>query len=107
MKSADNLGRKDMSMTINKIGSIEPIQPGKKPERSNQVSGGLNTDTISISSEAQEKAELLRAQELAASAPEVRAERIAEMKIKINDPSYLNERVINATADNLIGTLFG
>ena len=96
-----------MSMTINKIGSIEPIQPGRKPERNNQVSGGLKTDTISISSEAQEKAELLRAREIAAAAPEVRAERIAELKIKINDPSYLNDRIINATADNLIGTLFG
>ena len=96
-----------MSMTINKIGSIEPIQPGRKPERNNQVSGGLQTDTISISSAAQEKAELLRAQEIASTAPDVRAERIAELRIKINDPSYLNERIINATADNLIGTLFG
>ena len=94
-------------MTIDRIGSIDPIQPGKKPERANQVSGSSKADSISISSEAQEKAELLRIRELAASAPEVRAELVAELKEKINDPSYINDRVMNATADKLIDALFG
>jgi negative regulator of flagellin synthesis FlgM len=44
---------------------------------------------------------------LAASAPDVRRERVAEQKEKINDPSYINESVINATANNLIDALFG
>ena len=96
-----------MSMTIDRIGSIDPIQPGKKPGRANQVSESSRADSISISSEAQEKAELLRTKELAAAAPEVRAERVAELKEKINDPSYINDKVINATADRLIDALFG
>ncbi|MCL2319495.1 MAG: flagellar biosynthesis anti-sigma factor FlgM [Treponema sp.] len=96
-----------MSMTVERIGPIDPIQPGKKPGRANQVSGSLGADSISISSAAQEKAELLRTQELAAAAPAIRAERVAELKEKINDPSYINEKVINATADKLIDALFG
>ena len=96
-----------MSMTIDRIGSIDPIQPGKKPGRANQVSDSPKTDSISISSAAQEKAERLRVQELAAAAPEMRAERVAELKDKINDPSYINDKVINATADRLIDALFG
>ena len=96
-----------MSMTIDKIGSIDPIQPGKKLGRANPVSEPRETDSIDISSEAQVKAEILRTQELAAAAPEVRAERVAELKDKINDPSYINEKVISATADRLIDTLFG
>ena len=94
-------------MTIDRIGSIDPIQPGKKPGRVSQVNESQGRDSISISSEAVEKAELFRTQELAAAAPELRAERVAELKEKINDPSYINDKVINATADRLIDTLFG
>jgi negative regulator of flagellin synthesis FlgM len=94
-------------MTIDRIGSIDPIQPGKKPGRTGQVSESPKTDSISISSEAQQKAEMLRVQELASAAPDIRAERIAELKEKINNPSYLNDELIKATANKLIDTLFG
>jgi len=94
-------------MTINRIGSIDPIQPGKEPGRSNRVNETRKADSISISPEAQERAELFRIRELAAAAPESRADRVAELRGKINDPAYLNERIINATADRLINALFG
>ena len=94
-------------MTIDRIGSIDPIQPGKKPGRANQVNESNRTDSINISSQALEKAELLRIQELASNAAEIRADRVAELKEKINDPSYLNDKVMNATADKLIDALFG
>ena len=96
-----------MSMTIDRIGSIDPIQPGKKPGRASHVNETSKADSINISSEAKEKAEILRTQELAAAAPEVRAERVAELKEKINDPAYINDKVINATADKLMEALFG
>ena len=94
-------------MTIDKIGSIDPIQIGKKPGRVGQVNETPKTDTISISSEAQEKAERLRIQEIVASAPDVRLDRVAELKSKINDPSYLDNKIIDATANKLIDALFG
>jgi negative regulator of flagellin synthesis FlgM len=94
-------------MTIDRVGSIDPIQPGKKPERTNQVNDVPKTDSISISSEAVEKAELYRVREIAASAQEIRTEKIEELKAKINDPSYLNKETINATAERLIDVLFG
>ncbi|MDR2619025.1 MAG: flagellar biosynthesis anti-sigma factor FlgM [Treponema sp.] len=94
-------------MTIDRIGSIDPIQPGKKSGRANQVSETPKTDSISISSEAVEKAELYRAMELAAAAPDVRADKVVELQAKINDPSYINDKVLNATADRIIDVLFG
>ena len=94
-------------MTIDRIGSIDPIQPNKKPGKTNQVNTPQKADSISISSEAQEKAELLRIREIVAAAPEIRAERVAELKEKINDPKYFEDRVINATADKIIDALFG
>lgn len=93
-------------MTIDRIGSIDPIQPGNKPGKTGQINETPKTDSISISSEAQEKAELLRIQKMAAAAPDIRAERIAELKEKIDDPSYIDEKVINATANKLIDALF-
>lgn len=89
-------------MTVNGIGSIDPIQPGKKPGRSGQVNQSEKTDSISLSPEAREQAELYRVKELIMVAPDVRADRIAEMKKKLNDPSYINETILKATADKIM-----
>jgi len=94
-------------MTIDRVGPIDPIQPGKRPGKTGQVHDSPKSDSISISSEAQERAELLRTQELAAAAPDVRVEKVAELKEKINDPSYINDSVITNTANKLIDALFG
>jgi negative regulator of flagellin synthesis FlgM len=89
-------------MTIDRINPLDPIQPGKKPGRSGQVSKDVKSDSISFSSEAVEKAELYRAIELVSAAEDLRAERIAELKTKINDPSYIDDAVVKATADKIM-----
>jgi negative regulator of flagellin synthesis FlgM len=91
-----------MRMMIDRIGSINPIQPGKNAGWSNQINRIAQTDSITLSAEAMEKGELYRANELVASASDVRLDRIAELKKKINDPSYLNDTIINATADKIM-----
>jgi negative regulator of flagellin synthesis FlgM len=89
-------------MTVDRIGSPDPIQPGKKPGRSSQTNQSENTDSISLSSEALEKSELHQAKSFSFAAADVRAERIQERKSKINDPSYINETILKATADKII-----
>jgi negative regulator of flagellin synthesis FlgM len=89
-------------MTIDRINPLDPIQPGKKAGKAGQVSKDVKSDSISLSSEAIEKAELYRAVELVSSAEDVRAERIAELKRKINDPSYIDDAVVKATADKIM-----
>ncbi|MDR1249353.1 MAG: flagellar biosynthesis anti-sigma factor FlgM [Treponema sp.] len=89
-------------MTVDRIGSLDPIQPGKKPGRSDQVNQRKNTDSISLSSEALEKSELHQARELVFSTVDVRAERIQEMKSKLNDPSYINKTILEGTADKIM-----
>jgi negative regulator of flagellin synthesis FlgM len=88
-------------MTIDRINPLEPIQPGKKSGRSEQVSKA-QTDSISLSEEAVEKAELYRAVELVSPASAVRADRVAELKKKITDPTYINDAIIKATADKIM-----
>ena len=87
---------------IDRIGSIDPIQNGKKPDRASAALKNSETDAVSLSSEAVEKGDLYRAIELASAAPDSRADRIAELKQRINDPSYINETVVKATADRII-----
>jgi negative regulator of flagellin synthesis FlgM len=89
-------------MTIDRIGSIDPIPPGKKPGQNNRVSDAAQSDSISLSTEAVGKADLYQAIELVSAAPDVRADRIAELKQKINDPAYINDTIIQATADKIL-----
>jgi len=95
-----------MSMTIDRIGHVEPIPPGKKPGRSAQVGGNEKADTINISAEASKQAERYQVLELIKSAPELDEARIIELRKEINDPSFLNDKVIRATADNILNAWF-
>ena len=89
-------------MMIERIGQMDPIQPGKRPGRSDQLRGGDKTDTISFSPEAKEKAEVYQVIELIKSAPDLDEIQIAALREKINDPAYFNERTIGATADRIM-----
>jgi negative regulator of flagellin synthesis FlgM len=89
-------------MTIERLGSIDPILPNTQPGQNTRIDKTTETDSISVSTDAKIKGELYQAIELVSAAPDVRAERIAELKQKINDPSYINDAIINATADKII-----
>jgi len=93
-------------MTVDRINPVEPIPSGKKPGRSEKVGGTDRADTIELSSEATKKAEVYQVIELINSVPELDDAKIAELRQKINDPSYLNEKVIKATADNILSAWF-
>jgi len=89
-------------MTVNRVGHLDPIPPGKRPGRNDHVGGTDRTDTVSISTEAKEKAERYQVLELINSIPELDEARIAELRQKIDDPAYLNDKIISATADRIL-----
>jgi len=93
-------------MTVNRIGHVEPILPGKKSGKSEQVGGNNKADTIDLSAQAMEKAERYQVLELIRSAPELDESRILELRQKLDDPSYMNDKVLNATADGIINAWF-
>lgn len=95
-----------MSMTVNSIGPVEPIPSGKKPGRSERVEGNDKADSINLSAKAVEQAEKYQVLELIKSAPDLDEARIAELRQKIDDPAYLSEKVIRATADNIVNAWF-
>jgi negative regulator of flagellin synthesis FlgM len=93
-------------MTVNRIGHVEPILSGKKPGRNEQVGGNNKADTINLSAQAMEQAEKYQVLELIKSSPELDEARIVELREKLEDPSYLNEKVLNATAENILSAWF-
>ncbi|PKL23775.1 MAG: flagellar biosynthesis protein FlgM [Spirochaetae bacterium HGW-Spirochaetae-3] len=91
-------------MTIDRLNPLDPIQP-KKPSGVTRADRNSGNDSVSLSSEAVEKAELFKALELAKAAPEIRMDRVAELKAKIDDPNYINDAILNATADRILDQL--
>ena len=88
---------------INKIGGLNPlnnVQNIRKTDNAAKVSS--QTDSISVSKEAVEKAEAYYLDKVAAETPNVRADRIAEVKAKIKDPSYLSDEVILSAAEKVM-----
>ena len=88
---------------IDKIGGLNPlsnVQNIRKTDNAAKVSS--QTDSISVSKEAIEKAEAYYLDKVAAETPNVRADRIAEVKAKIKDPSYLSDEVILSTAEKVM-----
>jgi negative regulator of flagellin synthesis FlgM len=89
-------------MTIDRIGSPDPIQPGKKPGRNERLRESGGVDSISLSEEAKKKSELYQAIKIVSAAPDIRMDRVTELREKINDPAYLSDEILNATADKII-----
>ena len=88
---------------IDKIGGLNPlnnVQNIRKTDNATKVSS--QTDSISVSKEAVEKAEAYYLDKVAAETPNVRADRIAEVKAKIKDPSYLSDEVILSAAEKVM-----
>ncbi|GHU39202.1 hypothetical protein FACS1894190_02820 [Spirochaetia bacterium] len=93
-------------MTIGRMNPLDPIQPVKTGERTDQVKSKGKVDSVSISEEAFKKADLLHAIDIVSAAPDVRADLVAEMKKKINDPAYINDIVLNGAAEKIIDVLW-
>jgi negative regulator of flagellin synthesis FlgM len=55
-----------------------------------------------VSAGAKEKAEIYNATEAAMSAADLRMDRIEEVKKKLDDPTYITDKVISELADRLM-----
>jgi negative regulator of flagellin synthesis FlgM len=94
-------------MTIDRLNSMDPIRDPQKPSSGGKPEKARGGDSISISTDATEKADLYRAIELAKAAPGTSPDRIAELKAKMNDPAYIDDAVLSITADRIMDQLLG
>ena len=89
-------------MTIERVGSPDPFSRPKKAQRPVRADKGSSADSINVSAGAKEKAEVYQATEIAKASPDIRMDRIEEVKRKLEDPTYLSNKVIDELADKLM-----
>ena len=89
-------------MTVERIGPLDPPSNGKKAGKASKPKTKSDVDSINVSQEARSKAEVLKAMETTKTAPDVRVDKVEEMKRKLQDPSYPSQEVIEKTAEGIL-----
>lgn len=89
-------------MMIDRLGGIDPLKNVQNTQKTHRVSGTGQSDSVSVSPEAKELAEAYFAMDAVAQAPDVRADRVAEVMQKMKDPSYINKSVVDLVADRIM-----
>ncbi len=93
-------------MSIERLGPVDPLHNYGKTGQTGSNQRQQNGDSISVSEEARLKGELYNATETVRSTSDVRADRVEEVKNKLEDPNYINDVVLNTVAERIID-LFG
>jgi negative regulator of flagellin synthesis FlgM len=88
---------------VNNVSQVNNVQNLRKTE--GPVKARDTSDSISVSKEAKEMAEIYYMDKVAAETPDVRADKIAEIKEKIKDPSYLSDATIKSAADKFLSAI--
>ena len=92
-------------MIIDRLGGINPLDNLQNAQRPQASRGGEIADSVSVSAEARGLAELRFAMDAVRAAPDVRADRVAEVSEKIKDPNYVTKAVIDIVADRFLDEL--
>lgn len=93
-------------MMISQIGGMSPLKDVQPTQRvQNKDTNMYGPDTVSVSAEAKEMAEAYYLNEVAAQTPDIRADLVAEVKAKINNPDYINDAVISSVADRFLESI--
>lgn len=89
-----------MINSINNVTQVNNVSNLRKNENVSKVSH--EADSIELSQEVRESYYM---DKVAKETPDIRADRVAEIKEKIKDPNYLNDTIINSAADKFLAAL--
>jgi negative regulator of flagellin synthesis FlgM len=89
-------------LSVEGIGPLVPTSNLKKAEKTSKPKAKSDVDSINVSQEARSKSEVLKAMEAAKTAADVRVDRVAEVKRKLQDPTYPSQEVIEKTAEGIL-----
>jgi negative regulator of flagellin synthesis FlgM len=93
-------------MNINGLGHIDAVSKQNKTSKVTKPVNAEGKDSIKISSDAKAMAEVYGVAETVKVTPDVRMDRIEEVREKLKDPSYIDNKVIESVADSVLD-LFG
>ena len=95
-------------MVIDKIGNINNIVETKNTKSVSKTKSTGKADSIQISSEAKNAAEVARYAKIVQDAPDIRVDKVREIKAKIEDGSYdkfTDDKVLQMVADKIANSL--
>ena len=92
-------------MGIDKIGPLNNYNSYNKINKKNSVEKSDSSYSINISKEAMDMAENNKIIEIVKSAPDVRIDKINEIKAKINNPEYIDEAITGTVAEEIMNLL--
>jgi len=88
-------------MTIERLGPVDPVQRYSQTEKTQRAAKPEN-DSVDFSDEAKMKAEVFQIAEQVRKAPDVRADRVEEVKMKLEDPNYIDDIVVEHVAEQIM-----
>lgn len=90
-------------MMINKVSEVSALNSLQNAKKTNNANNSQPvSDEISVSEEGKARAEAMFLNKVADETPDVRTELVEQIKKKIQNPDYLNEATIAATADKIL-----
>lgn len=78
---------------IDKLKGIEPVENTSRAENIKKLHIVNAEDSISISAESQRLSEAYLAKKIAMEAPDIREDKVEEVRRKLEDPSYIQKAI--------------
>ncbi len=89
-------------MNIDGIGPIDPISKLTKNHKAHKAEKTDPKDSINISADAKTMGEVYKIAEQVKAADDIRWDRVAEVKEKLKDPNYINDKIVDEVADSVM-----
>ncbi|MEL3904891.1 MAG: flagellar biosynthesis anti-sigma factor FlgM [Treponemataceae bacterium] len=80
-------------MMIDKLKGINPVESTQKKSPIQQVYHVNDKDSITISAESQRLSEAYLAKKIAMEAPDIREDKVEEVRRKLEDPTYIKKAI--------------
>lgn len=89
-------------MSIERLGSVDPLSAYSKNQKTSRVQSNAGQDSVSVSLEARQKAELLKLDSQVRASSDIRMDKVEEAKRKLEDPNYINSTVMDSVASKIM-----
>lgn len=89
-------------MSIERLGSLDPLAAYNKNQKVSRTQSGAGLDSVNVSEEARAKGELFKLDAAVRSSSDVRMDKVEAAKLKLQDPNYINDTVMNSVANKLM-----
>jgi len=89
-------------MSIERLGSLDPMAAYNRNQKVNRIQSSEDADSVMVSQEARVKAEMLQLDSEVRKVSDVRMDKVEEIKLKLQDPNYINDAMISKVADRIM-----